>query len=113
MPIRKEPEFYPSDFTIKNYIREFHGSPRAKLINKRNILNQADGKILEDHDQFYRDHKLLLTLFRVCYILHPLVHEEMISSIVFDLFIAYTMQLLRLLIYFLGFGSDASGTRSR
>lgn len=32
---------------------------------ERAQLNSADGNIAEKHDQFYRDHKLLLVLFRV------------------------------------------------
>lgn len=32
---------------------------------ERAKLNSADGNIAEAHDQFYRDHKLLLILFRV------------------------------------------------
>lgn len=41
-------------------------SPRAREIMKRKRLNSQDGAIIEEHDQFYRDHKLLLLLFRVC-----------------------------------------------
>lgn len=32
---------------------------------ERYKLNSADGDTAETHDQFYRDHKLLLVLFRV------------------------------------------------
>lgn len=31
---------------------------------ERSQLNSADGDTGEEHDQFYRDHKLLLVLFR-------------------------------------------------
>lgn len=41
-------------------------SPRARKIMERNKLNSQNGKIIDEHDQFYRDHKLLLLLFRVC-----------------------------------------------
>lgn len=41
-------------------------SPRAKRIIERTRLNSKDGIVIDEHDQFYRDHKLLLSLFRVC-----------------------------------------------
>ena len=37
---------------------------RAKERAVRAQLNSADGDTCETHDQFYRDHKLLLVLFR-------------------------------------------------
>ncbi|XP_060521313.1 gustatory and odorant receptor 22-like [Cylas formicarius] len=40
-------------------------SPRYQDITKRMALDENDGRIIDKHDQFYRDHKLLLTLFRV------------------------------------------------
>lgn len=38
---------------------------REKARAVRSQLNSADGNMVEIHDQFYRDHKLLLILFRV------------------------------------------------
>lgn len=40
-------------------------SPRMRNIIERKRLNSLDGAIIDEHDQFYRDHKLLLLLFRV------------------------------------------------
>lgn len=39
--------------------------PGDKERAERGQLNSADGPTGEIHDQFYRDHKLLLVLFRV------------------------------------------------
>lgn len=48
----------------QNKILKGH-SARARQIIERNKINSQDGKIIDEHDQFYRDHKLLLFLFRV------------------------------------------------
>lgn len=56
--------FYPNEFTIKEPTN-YNKSARAKQINERMKLDSNDGKILDEHDQFYRDHKLLLKLFQV------------------------------------------------
>lgn len=51
---------------LKNNKNENLGlSPRSRDIMKRKRLNSQDGVIIDEHDQFYRDHKLLLLLFRV------------------------------------------------
>lgn len=55
---------YPSDFSVK-LPKQFTQSARARDIYDRSKLDSSDGKILDEHDQFYRDHKLLLLLFRV------------------------------------------------
>lgn len=41
------------------------GPPGDRTRAERYLLNSADGDTAEKHDQFYRDHKLLLVLFRV------------------------------------------------
>lgn len=61
----EEHGIYPSDFTIKLEEKNFAKSARARDIHERSKLDSSDGKILDEHDQFYRDHKLLLLLFRV------------------------------------------------
>lgn len=47
----------------------FSSEPIAHVGDKKRAerlqLNSADGDTGETHDQFYRDHKLLLVLFRV------------------------------------------------
>lgn len=59
-------QFYQGDFSIKDYLKkDLNESPRVKEINKRWLLNSRDGRVIDEHDQFYRDHKLLLVLFRV------------------------------------------------
>lgn len=57
--------YYADELAIKGVIKEFKNSARAKNIAKRSLLNSADGNVLDQHDQFYRDHKLLLKLFQV------------------------------------------------
>ncbi|CAG4956192.1 unnamed protein product [Colias eurytheme] len=42
----------------------YEKSPRDYERAKRNMLSSQDGDTCEIHDQFYRDHKLLLVLFR-------------------------------------------------
>lgn len=59
------PPFYRNDFHIATIETQLKGSARAQEIHKRSMLNSADGKTLDDHDQFYKDHKLLLKLFQV------------------------------------------------
>lgn len=39
-------------------------SERDKARLERERLSSANGDMVEIHDQFYRDHKLLLVLFR-------------------------------------------------
>lgn len=60
----KEQSYYQSDFKVK-LPSEFNKSARAREIYQRCKLDDNDGKTLDDHDQFFRDHKLLLALFRV------------------------------------------------
>lgn len=45
-------------------IRMLFSSEGDKKRAERAELNSADGNTREFHDQFYRDHKLLLVLFR-------------------------------------------------
>lgn len=57
---------YGKDFPLKNAAhRELQSSARAQAIEERSQLNSADGHVIDEHDQFYRDHKLLLKLFQV------------------------------------------------
>lgn len=60
-----EVDFYKDELYIKNEIKELRQSARTREINKRSKLDQNDGRIIDQHDQFYRDHKLLLKLFQV------------------------------------------------
>lgn len=55
---------YPREFNV-TLPKQIAQSARAKDIRDRSRLDSSDGKILDEHDQFYRDHKLLLLLFRV------------------------------------------------
>lgn len=57
--------YYNNELLIKGFVSEFQRSPRIRDISKRSMLNSADGHVLDQHDQFYRDHKLLLKLFQV------------------------------------------------
>ena len=58
-------DFYQDELYIKKEIKELRQSARTREINKRSKLDQNDGSIIDQHDQFYRDHKLLLKLFQV------------------------------------------------
>lgn len=58
--------FYPNDFIIKEPTN-YNKSARAKQIHERKKLDSSNGNILDEHDQFYRDHKLLLKLFQVIF----------------------------------------------
>ncbi|GJQ65703.1 hypothetical protein Trydic_g7787 [Trypoxylus dichotomus] len=57
--------YYSEEFFIKGLTNEFKLSARVRQITKRSMLDSGDGNILDNHDQFYRDHKLLLKLFQV------------------------------------------------
>lgn len=59
------PPFYNNDFTITTREKQIKSSARAQEIYKRSALDSADGRIIDEHDQFYKDHKLLLKLFQV------------------------------------------------
>lgn len=48
-------------FPFSSFFFSFQGDKRRA---ERATLNSADGDTGEFHDQFYRDHKLLLVLFR-------------------------------------------------
>lgn len=52
---------------VNNYSLQLDGdlAAREKERRMRDELNSQDGDTAELHDQFYRDHKLLLVLFRV------------------------------------------------
>lgn len=60
----REQSIYTTDFPV-TVEKEFAKSARIRDIYERSKLDSSDGKVLDDHDQFYRDHKLLLLLFRV------------------------------------------------
>lgn len=59
-----EPDnFLKTDFDLKNISKKIRSSARAKDISDRSKLSSADPNVLEEHDQFWKDHKLLLQLF--------------------------------------------------
>lgn len=58
-------QYYGKDFSYKAVPKELKGSARAQGISERAKLNSSDGYIIDEHDQFYKDHKLLLKLFLV------------------------------------------------
>ncbi|CAH1113538.1 unnamed protein product [Psylliodes chrysocephalus] len=63
MDINDLAELYGEELQLKKLIR--NSSARAQEIAKRAKLDSSDGQTIEDHDQFYKDHKLLLLLFRI------------------------------------------------
>lgn len=64
MEIKDLADLYGEELDIKSMVR-IKGSPREQEIEKRFKLDENDGRIMDEHDQFYRDHKLLLILFKV------------------------------------------------
>ncbi|CAG9767094.1 unnamed protein product [Ceutorhynchus assimilis] len=64
MEIKDLADLYGEELKIKS-LAKIRGSPRAREIAKRFLLDGKDGRIIDEHDQFYRDHKLLLLLFRI------------------------------------------------
>lgn len=58
-------DLYGKEFHIRQISQWMRRSARTQEINKRSKLDSSDGKIIDEHDQFFRDHKLLLVLFRV------------------------------------------------
>lgn len=54
---------FEREFDPKNISCKIRSSARARDIADRSTLSSADGNVLEQHDQFWRDHKLLLKLF--------------------------------------------------
>ncbi|KAF7278942.1 hypothetical protein GWI33_007806 [Rhynchophorus ferrugineus] len=64
MQIKDLADLYGEELHIKSLPR-VRGSPRAKEIAKRFTLDPNNGAVIDKHDQFYRDHKLLLILFKV------------------------------------------------
>lgn len=64
MKIKDLADLYGEELDIKSMVR-IKGSPREQEIEKRFKLDENDGRIMDEHDQFYRDHKLLLILFKV------------------------------------------------
>ncbi|CAH1113537.1 unnamed protein product [Psylliodes chrysocephalus] len=64
MDLKDLEELYEEQLRMKN-LRSLIKSPRAREIADRARLDSADGRVIDEHDQFYRDHKLLLTLFRI------------------------------------------------
>lgn len=53
------------EFDSKNISKNIRSSARARDIALRSRLSSSDLNVLEEHDQFWRDHKLLLKLFQV------------------------------------------------
>lgn len=72
MDLKDLEELYEEQLRMKN-LRSLIKSPRAREIADRARLDSADGRVIDEHDQFYRDHKLLLTLFRVIHYLFYLI----------------------------------------
>lgn len=68
MDVKVVADLYNEEFKL-NQNKSLGHSPRSVEIMKRKRLNSQDGAIIDNHDQFYRDHKLLLLLFRVCIII--------------------------------------------
>lgn len=56
---------YGEELHQRKKFKKLISSARVHEIEKRSELDSLNGRILDEHDQFYRDHKLLLTLFRV------------------------------------------------
>ncbi|XP_074026025.1 gustatory receptor 2 [Leptinotarsa decemlineata] len=65
MELKDIADVYGEELNIRQFKKHIRQSPRAQEIAKRSKLNSADGKVIDEHDQFYRDHKLLLALFRL------------------------------------------------
>lgn len=65
MELKDLADLYGEELHIKQLRKLIRGSPRAQEIEKRSKLDSSDGNVIDEHDQFYRDHKLLLALFRV------------------------------------------------
>ncbi|CAG9814927.1 unnamed protein product [Phaedon cochleariae] len=65
MELKDIADLYGEELHIKQIPKFGRQSPRAQEIAKRSKLNSADGAVIDEHDQFYRDHKLLLALFRI------------------------------------------------
>ncbi|XP_056636707.1 gustatory and odorant receptor 22-like [Diorhabda sublineata] len=63
MEIKDLADLYGDELQLKNMIRK--NSARSLAIAQRSKLDSSDGQTIDDHDQFYKDHKLLLTLFRI------------------------------------------------
>ncbi|XP_022903591.2 gustatory and odorant receptor 22-like [Onthophagus taurus] len=75
---------YEDELKIKGVIEEFKHSARARDIKERSQLPQNDGKVIDEHDQFYRDHKLLLKLFQILGVMP--VQRGQIGKITFSWF---------------------------
>lgn len=58
-------KLYGKEFHYREVPKELQGSARTQAIKDRIHLDPNDGYIIDKHDQFYRDHKLLLKLFQV------------------------------------------------
>lgn len=67
MEISDLAELYGKELHIKQISKWLRGSARAQEIAKRSELDSSDGNVIDIHDQFFRDHKLLLVLFRVSF----------------------------------------------
>ncbi|NP_001161916.1 gustatory receptor 2 [Tribolium castaneum] len=65
MEISDLAQLYGNELHIKQISKWLRGSARAQEIQKRSELDSKDGHVIDEHDQFFRDHKLLLVLFRV------------------------------------------------
>lgn len=66
-PFDEEQFYFPNDFKVRDMLAGMKQSARSEEIKKRSKLDAEDGLVCDEHDQFYRDHKLLLHLFRVRY----------------------------------------------
>lgn len=61
--MEKNTDAIGKEFDKKNISRRVQRSARSKAIEDRLRISSADYNALEEHDQFYRDHKVLLHLF--------------------------------------------------
>nr|CAH7750504.1 unnamed protein product [Callosobruchus chinensis] len=58
-------KLHGQQLSIIELMKFMRRSARTREIQKRDNLDPTDGETIDEHDQFYRDHKLLLALFRV------------------------------------------------
>lgn len=65
MEIADLADLYGKELHVKQISKWLRGSARTQAIKERSHLDDTNGEIIDEHDQFYKDHKLLLALFRV------------------------------------------------
>lgn len=65
MQLSDLPDLYGNELNMQHFTKLIRGSPRTRAIKDRLKWDKKNYDLIEEHDQFYRDHKLLLSLFRV------------------------------------------------